>query len=56
MGRPYLIKSDFSIPENTPVFYFEVRIENEGKDGYNIFYVYIFIYFIFIYYMINLIF
>lgn len=39
MGRPYLIRSDFPIPENIPVFYFEVRIESEGKDGYDYLYI-----------------
>lgn len=36
MGRPYLIRSDFPIPDNIPIFYFEVRVDNEGKDGYAI--------------------
>lgn len=49
MGRPYLIKSDFSIPENTPVFYFEVRIENEGKDGYIKFLCFIFLFILYLF-------
>jgi hypothetical protein len=29
-----MVRSDNPIPDNIPLYYFEVRIENEGKDGY----------------------
>ena len=29
-----MVRSDNPIPDNIPLFYFEARIENEGKDGY----------------------